>query len=226
MFSTGIPKVKICCISNLEEALLAIRLGADALGLVSSMPSGPGVIQDTLIHEISKKIPPPIATFLLSSRTDTKEIIHHQKETGTNTLQLVDRLTSGSYQEIRRTLPGVKIVQVIHVVDESAITEADEVAPLVDAILLDSGNPNLPVKELGGTGRIHNWEISSRIRAHVPVPIYLAGGLNMDNVREAIERVKPFGVDICSGVRSNGQLDALKLEKFILQVKKASYSPH
>lgn len=226
MISTHIPKIKICCISNLEEAKLAIRLGADALGLVSSMPSGPGVIQDSLIHQIASKIPPPIATFLLSSRTDTEEIIHHQKETGTNTLQLVDRLARGSYEEIRRALPGIRIVQVIHVADESALIEAEEVARQVDALLLDSGNPNLAVKELGGTGRVHNWDISARIRATVQIPIYLAGGLSIDNIQQAIEKVRPFGIDVCSGVRSHGELDREKLRRFIHLTKTVSFSPH
>lgn len=226
MISTLIPKIKICCISNLEEAQLAIRLGADALGLVSSMPSGPGVIQDTLIHQIASKVPPPIATFLLSSRVDTKEIIHHQKETGTNTLQLVDRLAYGSYEEIKRALPGIRIVQVIHVVDESSLIEAEEVSHQVDALLLDSGNPNLPVKELGGTGRVHNWEISARIRSTVQIPVYLAGGLKVENIQEAIEKVRPFGIDVCSGVRSHGELDREKLKTFIQLAKSVPFLPH
>lgn len=198
------PRVKICCISSVEEADLAIRHGASALGLVSSMPSGPGVIEEELIAEIAARVPPPIATFLLTSLQDTDSIIRQQRRLKTNTLQIVDRLEQGSYEDLRRALPGVSIVQVIHVTGEESIEEAVTVARSVDAILLDSGNRKLAVKELGGTGRTHDWTISRRIREAVGVPIFLAGGLKPENVAEAIRDVGPFGLDICSGVQTKG----------------------
>ncbi len=213
-----IPRVKICCISSLEEAGTAIRFGASALGLVGHMPSGPGVISDELIAEIAHSVPPPVSTFLLTSETDADAIIHHHRKVRTNTVQIVDALQSGTYSEIRRSLPGVKLVQVIHVTDESSVDEAQQIAPDVDAILLDSGNPKLAVKELGGTGRTHNWELSRRIVESVRVPVFLAGGLRPDNVRAAIEAVQPFGLDLCSGVRTEGKLDPYKLEQFFKAV--------
>ncbi len=211
-------RVKICCISSEEEARLAIRAGASALGLVGAMPSGPGIIDDALIARIALQVPPPIATFLLTSETEAVAIIRHQQRVGTNTIQMVDALQTGSYAEIRQALPGVKLVQVIHVTGEESLEEAQRLAPEVDALLLDSGNPNLAVKELGGTGRIHNWAISRRICASVPVPVFLAGGLRPDNVRAAIEAVEPFGLDLCSGVRSEGKLDERKLEMFFAAI--------
>jgi phosphoribosylanthranilate isomerase len=208
------PKIKICCIQNKEEAFTAIDLGASALGLVSNMPSGPGPIPDEKIAEIAAVVPPPIATFLLTSRTDADQIIKHLHQVKTNTIQIVDKLQSGTYHDIRNALPGIRIVQVIHVIDESSIEEATRVSGEVDAILLDSGNPNLKIKELGGTGRVHNWSISRKIRESIGIPIFLAGGLTPDNVRKAIETVEPFAIDVCSGVRTNGKLDLHKLEKF------------
>lgn len=216
-------RIKICCISSKEEAHLAIRLGADALGLVGHMPSGPGVISDELIKEIAEATPPPISTFLLTSETQVEAIIRHQQKVRTNTIQIVDALSHGSYQEIKKALPGTKLVQVIHVVDESSVGEAASIARDVDAILLDSGNPKLAVKELGGTGRVHDWAISREIREAVEVPVFLAGGLNPSNVEEAIRQVEPFGVDICSGVRTQGKLDVDKLRRFVAAVKKAGY---
>ena len=207
-------RVKICCISSPEEAQMAIRAGASALGLVGNMPSGPGVISDELIKEIAQSVPPPIATFLLTSQTDAQQIIEHQRRVQTNTVQIVDALQTGTYAAIRAALPGIKLVQVIHVIDEKTIDEALELAEWVDALLLDSGNPNLTIKELGGTGRVHNWEISRKIRESIKIPLFLAGGLRPENVQEAIERVQPFGLDLCSGVRTNGQLDPRKLEYF------------
>lgn len=214
------PRVKICCISSLEEARLAVQFGASALGLVGQMPSGPGVISDDLIFEIARQAPPPIGTFLLTSETDAQAIILHQKKVNTNTVQIVDALESGTYAEIRQALAGVKLVQVIHVTGEESLDEARRIAPEVDALLLDSGNPNLSVKELGGTGRTHNWAVSRRIVESVNVPVFLAGGLKPENVREAIESVQPFGLDLCSGVRTDGKLDPFKLEKFFAAVAK------
>ena len=208
------PKIKICCISSLEEAFLAIILGADALGLVGNMPSGPGVIADELISQISKHIPPPIATFLLTSERKSSDIIAHHQKVQTNTIQLVDSLLEMDYAKIREAIPAVKIVQVIHVLNEKQIDEALEIEPWVDAILLDSGNPNLKVKILGGTGNAHDWKLSRKIREAVKKPVFLAGGINAQNVKQAIEEVNPYGIDLCSSVRTNGQLDASKLDIF------------
>ena len=208
------PRVKICCISSLEEAQLAIAHGASALGLVGHMPSGPGIISDELIAQIASSVPPPISTFLLTSETSSASIIAHYQKVKTHTIQIVDTLQEGSYTDIRQALPHVKLVQVVHVIDQKTVDEAIELSQFVDAILLDSGNPNLQVKELGGTGRVHNWALSRQIRENISIPLFLAGGLKAENVREAIETVQPFGLDLCSSVRTNGQLSQEKLERF------------
>lgn len=213
-----IPRIKICCISSIEEAKLAINYGASALGLVGYMPSGPGVIDDFLILQISRSIPPPIASFLLTSEIKTEAIISHHSKTLTNTIQLVDRLTEGSHQDLKNALPTTKIVQVIHVFDETSIDEAIEVSENVDALLLDSGNPNQKIKTLGGTGKIHNWELSRKIVEQCKKPVFLAGGLNPENAKEALDMVQPFGLDLCSGLRTNGKLDEKKLELFMRNV--------
>jgi phosphoribosylanthranilate isomerase len=209
------PRVKICCISSAEEASLAVRYGASALGLVSTMPSGPGVIPDNLISEIAATVPPGVATFLLTSAQDADTIIAQQRHAGVNTLQICDRLTGGSYEDIRAALPGIKLVQVVHVTGPEALDEARLLAPQVDAILLDSGDQSLAVKELGGTGRIHDWTVSRAIRAAIDIPLYLAGGLNAGNVAEAIDAVGPFALDVCSGVRIDGWIDEAKLVAFM-----------
>jgi len=208
-------RIKICCISSEEEARLAVEYGASAIGLVAKMPSGPGPIPDELIRQIAATVPPPVATFLLTSETMVNEIIDHHQRTNTNTIQIVDSLTSGTYVDLKAALHSVKIVQVIHVIDEGSVEEALEISGMVDAILLDSGNPKLKVKELGGTGKVHDWKLSRMIRENAKCPVFLAGGLNPNNVRQAIEEVEPFAVDVCSGVRTDGHLDRKKLELFI-----------
>jgi len=214
-------RIKICCIRNIREAETAIRFGASAIGLVAAMPSGPGPIPDELIRQIAAATPPPVATFLLTSRTSVREIIDHHRLTHTNTIQIVDALSEGTYEELKAALPGVKIVQAVHVISEASVEEAVRISRSVDALLLDSGNPNLRVKELGGTGRVHDWQLSRKIREQVSCPVFLAGGLKPENVREAIESVEPFAVDVCSRVRTNGLLDGEKLEKFISEVRRA-----
>jgi phosphoribosylanthranilate isomerase len=204
--------------ANKQEAADAISFGASAIGLVGAMPSGPGPISDAEIFEIARSVPPPVAAFLLTSEQTPQGIIEHHLRTRTSTIQIVDELEGRDYDAIHASLPGVKLVQVIHVTGDESVDEACELAEYVDAILLDSGNPKLAVKELGGTGRRHDWQLSRRIVETCGKPVFLAGGLNADNVREAIETVRPFGLDLCSGVRTNGRLDLSKLEAFFNSV--------
>ena len=212
-------RVKICCICSAEEAKLAIAYGASALGLVGHMPSGPGVISNLKISEIMKSVPPMVSTFLLTSETKAPAVIDHYKKVNTSTIQIVDALENRDYEQIKNELPHVKIVQVIHVLDDKSVAEAIGVSAYVDAILLDSGNPNLETRELGGTGRTHNWDLSRQIRDQIDIPVFLAGGINRNNVKQAIEHVQPFGVDLCSSVRTNGKLDENKLKLFFQTIQ-------
>ena len=214
-------RIKVCCIKSLQEAELAVRYGASALGFVSAMPSGPGPIPEEKIAEIIRQVPPGVSSFLLTGRQDAASIIDQQHRTRANTIQLVDSVQIETFVELRRALPGIALVQVVHVTGPEAVETAVSIAPYINAVLLDSGNPNLPVKQLGGTGRVHDWSISKRIRESVPVPVFLAGGLNAENVAEAIRRVRPFAVDVCSGLRTNGVLDEEKLARYVEQVASA-----
>jgi phosphoribosylanthranilate isomerase len=213
------PVIKICCIADVDEARAAVAAGAGVLGLVSAMPSGPGVIDDATISAVAAAIPLPTETFLLTSRTRADSIAKQHAAARTTALQLVDHVPHADLRRLRTLCPGTKLVQVIHVTGEASVDEAVAVAPFVDAILLDSGNPALAVKELGGTGRVHDWRLSRRIREAVaPLPLFLAGGLNVGNVAAAIEQVQPYGLDLCSSVRTNGRLDTAKLAAFVAAV--------
>lgn len=219
---TANPRVKVCCIQSLAEARSAVAAGASALGLVSEMPSGPGVIPEETIAAIAAAVPPPVAPFLLTCRQDAPSLVAQQRRVRVGTLQLCDRLPSGAHAELRSALPGVRLVQVVHVMGPESVDEAREVAPHVDAVLLDSGNPGLPVKELGGTGRRHDWVLSRRVREALDVPVFLAGGLAADNVAEAIAAVGPFALDVCGSVRTAGALDGARLAAFFRAVRSAS----
>jgi len=204
-------RVKVCCIASIEEAWLAIDAGADAIGLVSKMPSGPGTIPDESIAEIAARIPPGVETVLLTSRTDTDRIAEHHALCRTTTIQLVDHVEPDDHAALRQLLPGVRLMQVIHVIDADSVAQAQAAGEHCHAVLLDSGNPNAAVKELGGTGRVHDWDLSQRIVESCGVPVFLAGGLNPINAAQAVSRVGPFGLDVCTGLRTNNRLAPQKL---------------
>jgi phosphoribosylanthranilate isomerase len=219
MRPTTKSRVKICCIASVAEAWMAIEQGASAIGLVSAMPSGPGPIPEDLIAEIAAIVPPGVSSFLLTCHQDTAAIIDQQRRLRVNTIQICDRLPMGSHAQLREALPGVALVQVVHVTGPESVEEAIAIASHVDAVLLDSGNQSLAIKELGGTGRTHDWRLSRQIREAIDVPMFLAGGLNPGNVAAAIREVQPFGIDVCSGLRTEGHLDPQKLNAFFSEVR-------
>jgi phosphoribosylanthranilate isomerase len=221
MVDAGRIRLKVCCIASVDEASTAVRFGADAIGLVGDMPSGPGPIPDELIAEIALAVPPSVATFLLTRETTVEAIVDHAHRTNTSAVQLVDWVEPADHRIIRAELIGIKLVQVLHVTDAGVLDQARAAAETVDALLLDSGRPDADVPELGGTGRTHDWRLSRQVVETSPVPVFLAGGLNADNVGEAIARVRPFGVDVCRGVRTFDDLNAGKLRAFVSAVNAA-----
>ena len=206
--------VKVCCIADIGEAQLAISAGASAIGLVSAMPSGPGPIPEERIAEIAAAVPAPTETFLLTCLLDAEAIAAQQRRCGTTAVQLVDDVPEPELRRLRELAPAVKLVQVIHVTGPESVDEALAKAPFVDTLLLDSGNPHLAVKELGGTGRVHDWAHSRSICQKAGIPVLLAGGLNPGNARAAYDHVRPAGLDVCSGLRPNGRLDGALLRNF------------
>lgn len=218
-----ISKVKICCITSQVEAKMALDAGASALGFVTEMPSGPGVISESHIQEIVTTIPHLVDTFMLTSKQNADEILNQHAICRTSTIQIVDSIPKAELLKLKERVPAVSLVQVIHVRDESSIDEALSIADFADAILLDSGNPTLSVKSLGGTGLVHDWNISTTIRENLKIPMFLAGGLTPENVAEALLTVKPHGVDVCSGVRTHGKLDLSKLQAFFKAIHATHY---
>lgn len=215
-------RLKVCCIASVKEAQLAVDCGADAVGLVGAMPSGPGPISDNLIAQIAPTVPPGISTFLLTKERTPEAIVAHVRKTGVNTVQIVnDDVDRSIYAPIRDALPHIRIVQVLHVKGAKSVDQALTVAPFVDALLLDSGNPSAPIQELGGTGRVHDWAISHQIVKQSSKPVYLAGGITPDNIATAIKVVQPFGIDLCSGVRVDKQLNRDKLLSLVAALRSA-----
>ncbi len=220
---------KICCMRSTEEADAAIAAGALAIGLVGAMPNGPGTIDDELIRDIASHVHARhgerVWTTLLTCETEGEAIADYVEATRVNTVQIVDAPAAGAYAHLRRAHPALRIMQVIHVEDERALDEARAVSVHIDAILLDSGKPSAAVRTLGGTGDIHDWAISRRIVDACGAPVFLAGGLNPSNVVEAVRRVRPYGVDLCTGLRDKERgyaLEADKLAAFAAALREAS----
>jgi phosphoribosylanthranilate isomerase len=214
-------RLKVCCISSRSEASLAIEVGASAIGLVSAMPSGPGVIPDTLITELAALAPVGVAAVLLTSLGTADALIEQQRRCRADVLQLCEVVPPNELRRLRDALPGVRLIHVVHVAGEASIAEAEAVAPLVDALLLDTGTRAGAVRELGGTGRTHDWSVSARIAASIDRPTFIAGGLHAGNVAEAIATVRPYGVDVCGGVRTAGNLDRERLQAFTAAIDAA-----
>lgn len=221
MPDTSRTRIKICCMASIAEAALALDAGADALGFVMRMPSGPGPIEESLAREIIATVPDGVPTFMLTSEIEAKPIAAQLRTTGANTVQIVDYVTPGTRQRLRDAMPELRIVQVVHVTGPESVDEAYIASQTSDMILLDSGNPTAKIKELGGTGRVHDWTVSKAIRESIEVPLWLAGGLRVENVAEAMDAVRPYGVDVCSGVRTGGPLDAARVRAFVSAVRGA-----
>jgi phosphoribosylanthranilate isomerase len=218
-------RVKVCCIASAKEARLAIEAGADAVGLVGRMPAGTRWISDEKIAEVTAGVPPPVATFLLTAENNAEAISAHVRRTRPSAVQLVVHIDPAESARLAALEPHVRRLQVIHVEGPEALALIPAYSPYVHAFLLDSGRPGAAVPEYGGTGKPHDWTISAAFVKTSPLPVFLAGGLNAANAGDAIRQVRPFGLDLCSGVRTDGRLDAAKLEAFMLAVRRADANP-
>lgn len=213
-------RVKICCISSAEEAALAIAAGADAVGLVGAMPTGPGILSDSTVAAIAAKVPPPVAAFLLTSEHTAEGILAHVRRCGVSTVQIVRHVDPLVHDQLAADAPWLRRVQVVHVEGDDALDVIGGYGDRPHAFLLDSGRPG--TDELGGTGRRHDWAVSAACVRAAPRPVFLAGGLGPSNAREAIRTVRPYGLDLCSGLRNaDGTLSENLVSAFMDAVRSA-----
>jgi phosphoribosylanthranilate isomerase len=208
-------RVKVSCLRSADEARQVVSFGVAAIGMASELPTPTQELTDAEIAAIAGAVGDDIGTFLLTALDDPREIIEKVERCGVNTVQLWDRLSRDAYTQIRRALPGVSIAQSIHVIDDKAIDQARELALVADALVLASTNPEPPFRWTDPHGRTHDWEISRRIVDAVQIPVILSGGLTSRNVADAIRQVRPYGVEVCSDVRSAGVLDTSRLVRFL-----------
>lgn len=193
---------------------MALETGADLLGFVSEMPSGPGVISLGDIASIVQQLPPETKSVLLTSAQTAQSIYSQHSQVNSWGIQIVDSVDIIELISLRVMLPGVQLLQVIHVQNESSILLALKYSQYVDFLLLDSGSPDSKIKTLGGTGKVHDWDLSREICDKSTIPVFLAGGLNAGNVLEALAATRPYGVDLCSGLRTEDRLQKDKIIAF------------
>jgi phosphoribosylanthranilate isomerase len=208
-------RVKVSCLRSAEEARRAVSFGVEAIGVASGLPAPAQELTDEEIAVIAAAVGEEVGTFLLTGLEDVDEIVEKVRRCGVNTVQLWDVLPRDSYRKIRRALPGVSIAQSVHVTGEAAIDQAREMATVADALVLGSTNPEPPFRWSDPHGQTHDWEISRRIVKAAQVPVILSGGLTHRNVADAIRLVRPYGVEVCSGVRRAGALETSMLVQFL-----------
>ena len=211
-------QIKVCCIASREEARQAVEAGANLVGLIAAHEGVSTGLTDALWSQTVGWVPSGMGRVLLTPFLTAGEIVAHAERVGARIIQICDHVDPEVHSSIREIKPDLHLIQVVHVTGVDSVNLACELATFSDAILLDSGQPGADFSELGGTGRTHDWGISRSIVDAVSVPVWLAGGLCSENVQQAIQTVRPHGVDLCSGVRTDGRLDPDKLRQFMSAV--------
>lgn len=210
-------RVKICGIQSQEDMSTALQAGADALGFLVGITH---VAEDKIGLEEAKylieQLPPFVSSVAVTHLQQTDEIVDIVRTIRCTTVQVHNDVEVSVLQQIRAKLPHVKIIKAVHVTGQEALDYAREMASYVDALLLDSRTSD----RLGGTGLTHDWNISRQIVEQGPVPVILAGGLTPSNVGDAVQSVRPFGVDVNSGVEIAGKKDPHKCREFV-QISKS-----
>lgn len=217
------PRVKICCMADANEAAITAKAGADLIGLVGPMPSGAGIIDLETARAISHSAPAWTCPVLLTQSETVDAIVAEVMDTGVRVIQLVRHIDPEIHHKLAERLPWVRRIQVIHIETDKSLDHVAMYEDRVDAFLLDSGRPSRA--ELGGTGRVHDWSLSAAFVRSTRVPVFLAGGLNAGNVAEALAKVRPFGIDVCTGVRTGDRLDPVKLDAFLSVIRASGSEP-
>jgi len=212
-------RVKVCGIKTVEDAIMAAHCGADAVGLlVGQRHVSEDFINIDLARDIVKKCPPLVSPVLVTHLNDPKEIAYLASQIGVTTIQLHSDCEVQSIISLRKILPYIKLIKNFHVTGPEIIQVIRPFEAVVDAFLLDTLNS--VEGRVGGTGLTHDWNISRDIVREVSRPVILAGGLNPENVADAIRIVTPFGVDANTGLKaSNGFKDCTKVATLVSRAK-------
>jgi phosphoribosylanthranilate isomerase len=211
-------KVKICGITGEEDLEAACRLGADMVGFVVGVPSSPRNLRLEQAESLFSLVPENVKSVLVTVPSSLEQVIKAYNLLKPDIIQIHSE-NFLSLRLLKEKMPRTALIKTVPVTGAETVEKAACEASFADGILADS----YAAGKHGGTGHVHNWNISKLLRdAIYPKPLILAGGLNPANVLKAVETVKPYAVDVSTGVESNpGVKDPAKMEAFIRKAKQA-----
>lgn len=205
-------KVKICGNASLNDLKIALSAGADAVGFITGTNyKSEDAVTKSCAKKLVLSLPPFVASVAVTHLQNPQDLIDIIDETGCSTLQIQNDVSLEDMDIVKNGLPHTKIIKAVHVTGIEAIEKAEMFSKTADAIILDTKTET----RIGGTGITHDWNISAEIVKRLNKPVILAGGLSPSNLAEAIEKVKPYAVDVHSGVKKNGARDFYLTKSFV-----------
>lgn len=208
-------KVKICGITSPEDLTLAVDVGADALGFVVDVPESPRDLSIAQAKDLVTRVPVSVESVVVTVFRSIDRLEQICRELRPNAIQLHG--APALSPKIRRKLPRLRMIGAFSVNSDSQLVTTIHWVRGFDAVLVDT----FDAERIGGTGKTHDWNVSRQVREKIsPTPLILAGGLTSHNVKEATGIVKPYAVDVSSGVENApGRKDRNKLFSFIRNAK-------
>ncbi len=212
-------EVKICANKSIEDAKMCLEAGADIIGiLVGQEHTSNDFVNKDTAKEINNYVNGKCDVSLVTHLTNADEIIELTKYIGNNVIQLHSDIDESEVEKIVKTLPEIKLVRLIHISNDGKICTNYKNMKYANFYLLDSFN--LETNQVGGTGLTLNWNKSRKLIQILDKPTFLAGGLNPNNVEQAIKSAQPYGVDVNSGCKNDkGVKDKEKVKEFVFNAK-------
>lgn len=212
-------RVKICGLMRFGDVSAALNEGADAVGFVVNSPLSPRNLNFSRARRLMKSVGVFSTKVVVTSSGNPRGLFKICERIRPDALQLHYH-TPQLIRLLRKERPDVKLILATQIRDESSLKRAEDSSRYADATLTDSPSAT----RMGGTGRVHDWGLTTKVRdAIYPHPLILAGGLTVSNVATAIAKVRPYGVDVSSGVeRRIGVKDHEEIRRFIMKAKEAA----
>jgi phosphoribosylanthranilate isomerase len=208
-----VTRAKICGIRDAGARDVAVAAGADAVGFVVEISRSKRSIDRGEARGLIQGLPPFVSSVIVVEPQSAAEAANLALDTGADVIQINDSLSFEDMATLKNMVPARLVATVP--ASPGGLNHARQMTRVADALLIDSFEGG----KLGGTGTVHDWNLSSDLVRNVDVPLILAGGLDPENVAEAIEKVRPYAVDVSSGVETDGAKDPEKIKAFLKEVK-------
>ena len=209
-------RVKICGITREEDLAVAVAAGADAVGFLVGVPSSPRNLTIERAERLLRQVPIFVDSVVVTAPQSIDGLAEICETLKPSAIQIHGK-KSFVASELREQIKDARLIKTVYVTKDALNETAIEELKTFDAVLLDS----VAKGQYGGTGRVHDWNMSRQIREAVaPLPLILAGGLKPENVKEAVQTVQPYAVDVASGVESQPAVkDHGKVRAFVENAK-------